>query len=536
MSKIVDITELTNRVTAAREAGRKIIHCHGCFDIVHPGHIRYLEFARRQGDVLVVSLTGDSQIDKAADRPYIPQELRAENLAALEAVDLVYVDPHPSACELLNILRPDVYVKGREYEMSNDPGFKAERAIVASYGGRVLFSSGDIIFSSSKLIEALGRDASMETERLALFCRRYGVGRASCERLLASLAGLNVLVVGDVIVDKYVLCDANELASEAAMMSLSRQEERRYIGGAGIIARHAAGLGAKTWLLSAAAKDQATDLAREVFESEGVNAHLMPIRPRLPEKTRFLVDTNKLFRVEDAKSHPLDSLAEREAAAWVGEIADRLDAVIYCDFGCGTVTHGLLGRLSAVMATRKIVTAADAGGTRGRLQEFTRADLLCPTERSLRACWHDFDRGLSSVAWNALDATQARQMLVTLGKKGLVAFERQSRDEKSPEWRGRLRSEYLPALAEQTVDVLGGGDALLATATLTLASGGSLMQAAYLGSAAAAVEVAHLGNVPIDAAALRRWLSGRIELGFDEPADTRSDGHQSIGKRESAHV
>ena len=376
----------------------------------------------------------------------------------------------------------------------------------------------------------------MEAERLGLFCRRYGLGRGSCERLVGSLAGLNVLVVGDVLMDKYVLCDATELASEAAMMSLSRQEERLYVGGAGVVARHTAGLGAKTWLLSAAARDEATVAARGVFESEGVAAHLLAVRPRLPEKTRFLVDTSKLFRVEDAPAHPLDSLAERAAAAWVGEIADRLDAVIYCDFGCGTVTRGLISRLSAVLATRKLITAADASGARGRLLEFVGADLLCPTERSLRACLHDFDRGLSSVAWTALDASRARQMLVTLGKKGLVAFERQSRDEKSPEWRGRLRSEYLPAMAEQVVDVLGGGDALLATATLALAAGGSLMQAAYLGSAAAAVEVARLGNIPIDAAALRRWLSGRIELGDDAPAHPPADIRKLGGMRQSANV
>src|SRR5512146_804676 len=128
--KIVNRHELIEAARAAQAAGHTVVHCHGCFDIVHPGHVRYLEFARRQGDLLVVSLTGDSQVNKGDQRPYIPEELRAESLAALEVVDLVYINPDPTACGLLHDLRPDIYVKGREYEHSADRGFLAERHAV----------------------------------------------------------------------------------------------------------------------------------------------------------------------------------------------------------------------------------------------------------------------------------------------------------------------------------------------------------------------------------------------------------------------
>ncbi len=99
--------------------------CHGCFDIVHPGHIRYLEFARKHGDLLIVSITSDAAIDKESDRPYIPEELRAENLAALSFVDLAYVDPNHTAEQVLQVIKPDVYVKGHEYQLSKDPRFLA---------------------------------------------------------------------------------------------------------------------------------------------------------------------------------------------------------------------------------------------------------------------------------------------------------------------------------------------------------------------------------------------------------------------------
>jgi rfaE bifunctional protein nucleotidyltransferase chain/domain len=134
--KIVDHDRLLEVVREARAAGKTIVQCHGCFDIVHPGHIRYLEFARQQGDVLIVSLTGDLDVGKGDNRPYIPQEFRAENLAAIMFVDYVHINASPTAEQLLGEVRPDVYVKGREFEGSTDPGFPAEKNAVEGYGGR----------------------------------------------------------------------------------------------------------------------------------------------------------------------------------------------------------------------------------------------------------------------------------------------------------------------------------------------------------------------------------------------------------------
>jgi rfaE bifunctional protein kinase chain/domain/rfaE bifunctional protein nucleotidyltransferase chain/domain len=512
VSKIVNKAELLRRTRAAKAVGKTVVHCHGCFDMVHPGHVRYLEFAARQGDLLVVSLTGDSQIVKGDQRPYIPEELRAENLAALAAVSLVTINRHPTACELLSEMRPDIYVKGREYEHNSDPGFAAERDIVAGYGGRVLFSSGDVVFSSSRLIETMEQDLTLENERLTLFNRRHAIDRANIDRLLGAFSDLNVLVIGDLVLDRYVLCDATDLASEAPMMSLTQQEERVYVGGAGIVAQHVAGLGAKVYLLSAIANDETSQQTERTLARAGVRPFLIQCRSEMPQKTRYLVDTSKLLRVDRGESHPLDSVAGQQAADWVASQSVPFDAVIFCDLGYGVITRGLLDRLYELWRHPQPILAASVAGPRANLLQFSRIDLLCPTERQLRSSLHDFGRGLASVAWDAMDRTQARHMLVTLGKKGLVTFDRQSQDDRSPEWRGRLRSEYLPALARHTIDPLGCGDALLTAATLAMATGGSLMQAAYVGSAAAAVAIERLGNVPIDLETLLGWLHQRVEL------------------------
>ena len=99
------------------------MHCHGCFDIVHPGHIHHLQYARSLGNLLIVSVSADANVNKGVNRPLIPDDLRAASLAALECVDAVYLNPDPTAAELLESLQPDLYVKGREYELSVDPRF-----------------------------------------------------------------------------------------------------------------------------------------------------------------------------------------------------------------------------------------------------------------------------------------------------------------------------------------------------------------------------------------------------------------------------
>ncbi len=527
--KIVSVARLIDIARRERAAGRSIVQCHGCFDIVHPGHVRYLEFARRQGDLLIVSLTGDAEISKGAERPYIPQELRAENLAALEFVDYVTIDANPTAETLLDTLRPDVYVKGREYEHSTDPGFLRERQIVEAYGGRVIFSSGEVIFSSSQLIEALPRSAAIDAYRLKLLCRRHAIDRSPLLDVLSRFRNLRVIVVGDVILDRYVFCDAIDVASESPMMSLAQIDEQSYVGGAAIVARHAAALGARVLLLGAVAEDDASDRVRNVLKREGVETHLLICRPKLVEKTRFLVDDSKVLKVETADQVPLDSLAERKCALILEQQAALADAIIFCDFGYGMITAGLMSRVLEGLRRRVRTIAADVSGTRGNLLNFRCADLLCPTERELRSTLHDFEQGLSSVAWNLLNQTRARHLFVTLEKRGLVAFDRRSQDPSSPEWSARLRSEHIPSFADRIVDRLGCGDAMLSAATLALAAGAPLIHAAYLGNAAAALEIARLGNIPIDVAGLRDWISHRPELRKEARAEDAARGIAFVG-------
>lgn len=521
LRKIVRIDELRLTVAEARAAGKSIVQCHGCFDVVHPGHIRYLEFARRQGDVLIVSVTGDTDVGKGENRPYIPQELRAESLAALMFVDFVIVNTAPTAEGLLDRLRPDFYVKGLEYQNSRDPGFLAEKAIVEGYGGRMIYSSGEVVFSSTNLIEQLPKSKDAQRHRLARLCREHELTRGVVEETLDRFRDLHVLVVGDVVLDRYVQCDAIGVASEAPMMSLAQRDERTFVGGAAVVARHVAALGGHAFLLSGGANDAATNSVREVLTAEGVEFNFVQSRPSIVEKTRFLAEDTKVFKVDRAQVVPLDSVAERRAATILEQQSKLADAVIFCDFGYGMITGSLLTRVLPALRQNVRVLTADVSGGRANLLNFRNADLLCPTEREARATLHDHESGVATLAWKLLQETQARHLFLTLEKRGLLVFERASQDRATPEWSARLRSEQIPAFADHAVDHLGCGDALLSAATMALAAGASPMHAAYVGNAAAAIEVSMFGNQPIEIGPLRDYFRRRGELDTQTMPDVR---------------
>jgi rfaE bifunctional protein kinase chain/domain/rfaE bifunctional protein nucleotidyltransferase chain/domain len=516
--KVCAQARLNELADADRAAGRTVVLCHGCFDIVHPGHLHYLQFARQQGDVLVVSITGDDAIEKGdGARPYVPQEHRAENLAALEFVDRVVIVDGPTAEPVIRALRPDVYIKGREYEHSSHPGFLAEKMLVESLGGRVVFSSGDVVYSSSAILDQLGaaiaRDGFDDAARLAACCRRWGVDHATLRRLIAGFRDRTVVVIGDAMLDHYVLCDASDVAGEAPILSVKPMRDAIFPGGAAIVAAHLKALGARPHLVTTIGRDAASAQLIERLDEAGIERTTFDIRQQLPTKTRYLVETQKLLKVDRVEAQPLDTATQRDLIGTVRDLVagNAGGGAIVCDFGCGVVGPALLRELMPVLSRQCAVVAGDVSGRSQSLTAYHGATWLTPTERELRQACADFEQSLPAVAARLMKQLRVPNLAVTMGSRGCVLF--RPREEEPGHWfESRLRSEYLPALNTQSVDPLGAGDAYLAASTLALLAGATLPQAGYIGSAASAVAVSRIGNQAVAGDDLLAFFRRRQEL------------------------
>ncbi len=508
--KIVAPAVLLERIREARAAGRKLVQCHGCFDIVHPGHVRYLQFARQLGDILVVSLTGDAGMSKGPDRPYIPERLRAENLAALEFVDWVVVDPHPTACGLLEALRPDVYVKGREYAASADPAFRRETEIVEQYGGRVVFHSGDVVFSSTRLIQGLEKDTHLDEIRLRALCDRTGITPTAIHSAFEGFRDQPVLVVGEIFRERSVVCDVGETASDAPIQTLHRLTERLNWGGAAALAIQLASLGARPILVSPIGEDATADQLPGELAALGVDLRPVGVAGTTAEHTTYLADAAKLLRVCTGATRPLDRAAERAILARATDAARRCKLAVLSDHGYGFLQASVTAPIIACVRAAGGFVAAHAPGPRSELAAQRDLDLIILGERRLRELLHDMSASLSVVAWRLLKETHSLSALVSLHKRGLVSFD--GHDVANPALPERLRSEFVPTPTVRPLDLLGGEDAVVATAALTRAGGGSLALATYLAAAAEAIAVSRTGRVPLPLADLAAWIGARPEL------------------------
>ena len=155
-ARILERNRLIARVAIARRGGARVVFANGCFDLLHVGHVRYLEAAKGLGDLLVVGVNSDEQVRrlKGEGRPFIPERERAEVIASLRAVDYVTVFHEPTVTELLLALRPDIHAKGTDYTEESVP----ERDVVRSFGGRVQIVGDPKDHSSTEMLGKMMND------------------------------------------------------------------------------------------------------------------------------------------------------------------------------------------------------------------------------------------------------------------------------------------------------------------------------------------------------------------------------------------
>jgi rfaE bifunctional protein nucleotidyltransferase chain/domain len=292
-SKIVSHKIKTAREVAAavgpRPRNKKVIMCHGTFDIVHPGHIRHLLYAKSKGDVLVASLTGDEHIIKANFRPFVPQELRAFNLAALEMVDYVVIDKDATPINNIGIIKPDYFAKGYEYSKDGlHPRTAVEKEAVEAYGGELLFTPGDIVYSSSGLIET--QPPGIATEKLLALLQAEGFDFDGLRTALTKLAGIRVHVVGDTIVDSYTHTTLIGGMTKTPTMSVRFENRKDFVGGAGIVAKHLKAAGAVVTFSTVLGDDPHAEFALKDLEAAGVHCPcpLLTARGLRPTRTPSL--------------------------------------------------------------------------------------------------------------------------------------------------------------------------------------------------------------------------------------------------------
>ena len=505
-AKIVSLEELAAISAEAAKRGRRRVLCHGRFEVTHPGHMRHLEWARKQGDLLFVTISEDTG-DEAAR---IPIETRLEYVAALYMVDHVARVPCRDATLSVDTLRPDVLVRGREFQTLRRQIAERERAALSKYGGELLFSSGLGGYSMLAAEERGGEEEESPQRSLQQLVERRGLKFSQFDEAMSEFPQLNVAVIGDCIVDEYIFCDALGMSAEDPVIVVRPQASRRYIGGAAIVAEHASALGAHAEYFSVVGKDAAAAFARQHADQSRVEYLLLEDTTRPTTlKQRFLAAGKKLLRVSYLEERPLsEELAARLVDA-VEERIENLDLVIFSDFSYGVNTPFVIDRVCDLARDHGLTITADVqcSSQIATVCKYKGVDLITPTEREARMSLWDMDSGLVQIGLRLLAETGNRDVIIKLGKKGLLTLRGRWNNAEFVE----ACTEYLTSFADDVKDPMGAGDALLAASSLALAAGADIFAASVLGNVAAAEAVRRVGNLPVTREQIERRLAQLLE-------------------------
>ena len=467
---------------------KKVIMCHGVFDVVHPGHIRHLQFAKSKADILIASLTSDRHITKGVYRPHVPEQIRAKTLAAFEMVDFVIIDENKTPIENIKYLQPNFFAKGFEYsDKERNIATSEETTVIEEYGGKMIFTPGDVVYSSSKLIEMT--PPKIEIEKLVSLMELYKISFDDLRDVIKKLSKFSVHVVGDTIIDSYTRTSLIGGQTKTPTFSVLKEGEDQYIGGAGVVALHLAAAGAKVIFSTVLGNDNLKDFTINGLKEAKINVKAIIDKTRpTTNKNVFIAGGYRLLKVDTLDNSSISEKILYELKENLENI--KSDAVVFSDF-----RHGIFNRKTIDVLTNSIqsnqfkVADSQVASRWGNITEFKDFDLITPNEKEARFALADQDSTVSQLSTDIYRNTKCNILVLKLGERGVFINRTLKKDE----------ANYfsIGSFASHVADAVGAGDALLAYFTLAMLTTNSEVISGILGSLAAACECEYDGNIPI---------------------------------------
>lgn len=470
---------------------------YGHFTTIHPGHIRYLRHAKGQGELLVVALIGDEGEGK--NYPYKQRE-RGDSLSLLGIADAIVMLKNEELDDAVRRLQPSMLILGTEFE--NDSRLISSKELIRKQGGQVQYHAGDVKYANADL---LGRsEVFLKQERKNMFrdaCNRQGISAATLMNSMKTWESSRLLVIGDTIVDQYAACEAIGMSAEAPVVVVKELARKNFIGAAAVVAAHIRALGASCKLVSVVGQDQEAKEVKEELDRLGIEDCLVTDSTRPTTfKKRYVVGSQKLFRVSRLEQHGINSDIEDRVVELLEENASDCDGIVVSDFVYGVVTPNIIAKVQELSKRYRLRLFGDLQcssqvGSVGKFRDFS---LLCPNERELRLALQSMDKGLESLSQELLLKTRCERLLVKLAGDGFIAYDRCTD--------GRTRSQPFPALSVNPVDVAGAGDSVLAVMATGLSANEPMMETAALACCMAAIAVETMGNTPITKECLYEYV------------------------------
>ncbi len=491
MGKIVDKITFKEKIKPKlKKEGKTVALCHGVFDLVHPGHVIHLQQAKQMADILVVSVTAAKYVRKGPGRPYFNDEMRLKVLEALECVDYVMLSEGYTVDDIVESVEPDLYIKGEEYAKESEDitgKMAVERELVEQHGGKVAYTTGEV-FSSTKLINTALSGLSEDVIRyMEEFITKYSM--EDIGKYAEKAEKLKVLVVGDVIIDKYTYCIVHGLMSKDTGYSSGLEYSEQYFGGAVAVARHLSSFTENVTLMSIVGNEE--DIRLQFLDEIADKIRLKltySIKNPTIVKQRYLTrnakreEYRKIFSINNI----LDSLVYEEEVReefykGLAEKIDEFDVVFLCDFG-----HGLIDAKTMALVQEKakylVLNCQTNSVNYGMniITKYGRADAFTLDQKELKLAYPTYTVD-EKAALKQLSAHLGCDGWLTRGAEGAYGIEGQ-------------KVRKCPAFTLTVKDTVGAGDAFYSIAGLYAAVGAPTELGTFMGNIAGALGANIVGN------------------------------------------
>ena len=498
--------ELISKIsTKLKNKNKKIVLCHGVFDLLHVGHIKHFEEAKKHGDILIVSITKDQFIKKGINRPYFKIDDRITSLCALESVNYVIESPQKNSIEVLKKIKPNFYCKGKDYkDLSSDKTkeIKKEKKTVEVYGGKLIFTKTQLNSSSKLLFENDLIYTSDQKKYLLKISKNINIKKI--ELILKKIQKLKVLVIGETIIDKYTFCETIGKASKEPILVLKENYEKIFIGGAASIAQNMRNLVDKV--------DFFSEIGTKNSYKRLLNSRLKNIKKFIfqtrnkatIEKKRFVdeVSNSKILGVYNIDDKEENYPSQNKKNNFLKKNVNKYDLVVLSDYG-----HGLLDKNISKTIIRKskflFVNCQINANNRGShsIIKYKGSHNLIINESELRYEMRDNKTQITNLVKRFSNLYDISNVVVTQGSEGTLFYSKKENNILN-----------VPAIANKIVDKVGTGDMMLATISLFFAVSKDHNIGLVAGSMFGAKTIEKYGNENIlNSAELLKFFSSFIK-------------------------
>lgn len=485
--KIYDLDQIKLIVAEIKKNGKTISLCHGVFDLLHPGHVQHFKEASNLSDYLFVSITADQYVNKGPGRPLFEQQIRAQTLAALEVIDFVVISDSTTAVTVIENISPDYYVKGSDYKNSDDDvtgNIDKEQKAVEDKNGKLYFTSG-LTSSSSMLINKFFTTANQGTKNwIDKFNAEYGY--KSVAKYLEKVSKLNVLALGETIIDQYTSCTTLAKSSKDPILAFHKLSTSYFPGGILAIANNSGSWTNHVKVISFVAPRDFNIQSFESSKNKNISTVFYEAKDRPTILKHRFVETGsstRVFEYYDFSDLDMPQDYSDKMIEIINSSVASYDLIVAADYGHGFFTKEVIKSIEDSEIFLAVNTQANAGN-RGynTISKYAKADLISLNGAELQLELRNHKPDYLEIVPKLIKNMSAKFAVVTLGAEGLIVFDNQGNFEKAP------------ALAQKLVDKVGAGDSVFAIASLLAKVNAPLPVIGFLANLVAAHEVSQLGH------------------------------------------